>query len=440
MSKSSDKDKGYIYLIKNKVTGESYVGQTTEFKSTMKDHIKLRFLNHLADARRNSDSNRLICKAINKYGKDNFTVEHLATVPYEDLDAIERHYIAKYITMAPNGYNMTTGGKGDSTFCEESKKKISKSQFGNRRPPKKRKHKEDQGLPKYIVTTKNKQKEIAGYIITGFPVGVNERKYISKKFMTSDLSLDELLIVTKQCRNDWQVKYSDKIEENKKQRKDNKTKKTLQCQNYKDHKLEPCTYTLPKGVTEIKKDNKVIGYSVSGFKNKDGTPRPKQDFTSKDLLHENLLEAFKHKNKLPQIIKDEAFLATQVDDITCYTSNELPKYIYFESTKDKLLGYTVKKVVTEDGVSTVVKKKFSDTKIPLEEKYKKATAYLATLLGEPILIDTSEEAPTPPPKKANKKVQKQSMPSKKVNKRKLRKEQAVKASKKSKPKFAVPSL
>ena len=48
--------------------------------------------------------------AIRKYGKENFKVEIIDNCTEEQLDDLERFYIAKYNSYE-NGYNLTRGGQ-----------------------------------------------------------------------------------------------------------------------------------------------------------------------------------------------------------------------------------------------------------------------------------------------------------------------------------------
>lgn len=94
-----------------------YIGKTVHFYKRMNYH-------------KNAKPNYYIHRAISKYGWDNFKVEKIiVNVPEEDLDNLERAYIAVENTKAPNGYNLTDGGDGGSgvVFSEESRKKMSES-------------------------------------------------------------------------------------------------------------------------------------------------------------------------------------------------------------------------------------------------------------------------------------------------------------------------
>lgn len=68
-----------------------------------------------------------------KHGIHNFKFQIICICFDEDVDNLEKHYIEKYNTLAPNGYNITIGGK-HRYLKKESKDKISQSL--SRRPGK----------------------------------------------------------------------------------------------------------------------------------------------------------------------------------------------------------------------------------------------------------------------------------------------------------------
>lgn len=91
--------KGIIYKITNKVTGESYIGQT---RYTM----EFRWRQH-----QNAKDKSYFHNSIRKYGVKNFTAEILEECDTAaDLSSREIYYIAKYDTIA-NGYNRSVGGE-----------------------------------------------------------------------------------------------------------------------------------------------------------------------------------------------------------------------------------------------------------------------------------------------------------------------------------------
>ena len=115
---------GSIYKITNTVNGKSYIGQTRH------DAEKTRISKHFT-----GNGNRIIKRAIEKYGKENFTYEilHDGIIP-EFLDTLEKEAIEEFNTLAPHGYNLTIGGEGGSR-SKETRRKISKAREGKKRAP-----------------------------------------------------------------------------------------------------------------------------------------------------------------------------------------------------------------------------------------------------------------------------------------------------------------
>lgn len=87
----------YIYLITNKLNNKKYVGQTANPDKRFKEHLWMK------------DST--IGKDMVKYGVENFTMSILEG-PVENYDEREIYWISKLNTEAPNGYNVSMGGKG----------------------------------------------------------------------------------------------------------------------------------------------------------------------------------------------------------------------------------------------------------------------------------------------------------------------------------------
>ena len=97
---------GYIYVITHNETGRQYVGQTMK-------PVAERWEEHRRIAAEGRMKNRPLSAAICKYGNSAFTVEQVATTPsYHDANQLERKWIARLNTMAPNGLNATRGGGG----------------------------------------------------------------------------------------------------------------------------------------------------------------------------------------------------------------------------------------------------------------------------------------------------------------------------------------
>lgn len=92
-----------IYKITNKLNGQAYVGQSV--------YIKRRWTNHKSEAlNKNSKRyNSAICRAIRKYGIENFDFEILEECNQNELNIKEIYWISYYNTYH-NGYNETLGG------------------------------------------------------------------------------------------------------------------------------------------------------------------------------------------------------------------------------------------------------------------------------------------------------------------------------------------
>ncbi len=113
---------GIIYKLTSP-SGKSYIGKT---KRTFAYRIK----RHLHRAK--ADDEKPQCKALNAalrlYGFDNFKVEILVECDESHLNCYEIKFIEVYGTLAPNGYNLTTGGEGrEGPHREESKDKMSEA-------------------------------------------------------------------------------------------------------------------------------------------------------------------------------------------------------------------------------------------------------------------------------------------------------------------------
>ena len=98
----------------------SYIGQTIHtIQERLKDHCKI------------SSNCRYLKNAIQKYGKDNFSIELICTCIDEELNEKEKYYIEQFNTVVPNGYNLKDGGNS-SRHNDETKKKISESLLLNK--------------------------------------------------------------------------------------------------------------------------------------------------------------------------------------------------------------------------------------------------------------------------------------------------------------------
>ena len=122
---------GYIYKITNTVNDKVYIGQTTRT-------LTERYEEHLRCACKRV--NRYLYDAMNHYGYDKFKIEPITEVGNEQLNDLERFYIAKFKSADPTfGYNITNGGDGfDGKLPEEIEKRraanVSKALKGRPQP------------------------------------------------------------------------------------------------------------------------------------------------------------------------------------------------------------------------------------------------------------------------------------------------------------------
>ena len=94
--------KYFVYQIQNKINGKSYIGITKNFDSRMKAH-----LNHWGSF--------VLFNAFKKYGEDHFDFAKLDKgLSWNEACEKEKQYILALNTKAPNGYNLTDGGDGNS--------------------------------------------------------------------------------------------------------------------------------------------------------------------------------------------------------------------------------------------------------------------------------------------------------------------------------------
>jgi group I intron endonuclease len=111
---------GYIYIIRHKVSGKAYIGQTIR-------PIEKR----LAEHQLSSNGCKAICGAIQKYGWENFDAEWYE-IPDADLNFYEEMLVALLGTLTPGGYNLKEGGGAHGKPSDETKQKMSKAKTGEK--------------------------------------------------------------------------------------------------------------------------------------------------------------------------------------------------------------------------------------------------------------------------------------------------------------------
>lgn len=107
--------KYYIYRIKNKLSGHSYIGC-----SSMLNRLNSYF-----------GGGKYIREAINNLGVSNFEKEILDWADSrEQAEEKEGLYILKFKTIFPKGYNVSRYGNGHFLRSEETKRKMGKHRIG----------------------------------------------------------------------------------------------------------------------------------------------------------------------------------------------------------------------------------------------------------------------------------------------------------------------
>ena len=97
----------YLYLITNSVNNKNYVGYTSKTPEK-------RFAQHIKEASENST--RALCKALNKYGTENFSLRYMGSAAdKEQAKLFEQRFIFIFGSFGAKGYNMNPGGIGGDT-------------------------------------------------------------------------------------------------------------------------------------------------------------------------------------------------------------------------------------------------------------------------------------------------------------------------------------
>ncbi|AGE51445.1 GIY-YIG catalytic domain-containing endonuclease [Paramecium bursaria Chlorella virus CvsA1] len=112
---------GYIYILTHKQ--KRYIGQTSQ-------NIYMRFKQH----QRRASGCTAIRNAIQYHGWDTFDKDYFEWVDDWDLDYIEMILIEELQTLTPNGYNLKEGGGSHGKMSEDSRRKMSIANKGEKHP------------------------------------------------------------------------------------------------------------------------------------------------------------------------------------------------------------------------------------------------------------------------------------------------------------------
>ena len=116
---------GTIYVLRNKVNGKCYVGQTIHLAN------RFRYYRH---SLRKKIKPTYIENAVLKYGWDSFEQHIFSDLPSDLIDVFEVAMIARLKTQKPGGYNLEGGGNKLKKHHPESLQKRSEAMSGSKHP------------------------------------------------------------------------------------------------------------------------------------------------------------------------------------------------------------------------------------------------------------------------------------------------------------------
>ncbi len=90
-----------IYCLLNLANGKKYVGQASNLRQRMHDHVS---------CQKRASTTCAIHNALRKYGCERFQLEILAFLPLDQLDETETRFIQECDSVKPNGYNIVPQG------------------------------------------------------------------------------------------------------------------------------------------------------------------------------------------------------------------------------------------------------------------------------------------------------------------------------------------
>lgn len=194
-----------IYMIKNKNTGQKYIGQSINIEKRWQQHC-----------RKHDRLNSYIDNAIGKYGSDNFLLRVIEKLPNDVnmLNTREKYWIKFYNTYEDkNHYNLTPGGDFNPMCNPDTCKKISLLRMGDKNPNYNKSHKQSS---KIKISQKRNKSGIFGVYFSksksykrGFcfcyDVSINNKR---KSFVSGNLSSLKQKVI--QNGYDWIIVDKDK--------------------------------------------------------------------------------------------------------------------------------------------------------------------------------------------------------------------------------------
>lgn len=157
----------FIYMIKNKVNGMVYIGQTRQGKK--------RWTQHRTELRNNKHYNTHLQNSWNRYGEDNFEFSVVEYCELDDLNDKERYWISRYNSMCSvYGYNNESGG-GVDKITKNRKRIFQYNKEGLIRTFDGLKTSRKYGFsPKSVEKCcRNKKRLYKGFIFSYYPLSIN---------------------------------------------------------------------------------------------------------------------------------------------------------------------------------------------------------------------------------------------------------------------------
>lgn len=356
-----------IYIITNKITGKSYIGQSVDINRRITEHKYVK-----------SDSS-YIDRSINKYGWENFTWDILYECHKEYLDEEEQKFIKLYGTYT-NGYNLTWGGDFNPSHIPEIREKISESLKGRKVPYEisamvgKKVSETKNTVGYYRVSKKYDKTYKLGYIYTySFPLE-------GKQKQISDFSLIKLENKVREKGLEWFIIDSNKayssLNENLKDLNNiNKSHinnitgfyRVSKVKNKRFKQGYEYTYSYPVGNGKIKSLRSTSIFKlehnvkVNGLKWKIVDEELARKTIKSNIIDLNNAKKIPHKNTGRKLSEKELYELNKINNKSGYF--HVSKYKHEKSS----MGYYLSYVYYENGKR---KKLNSNNIIKLEEKVK----------------------------------------------------------------------